>query len=206
MFTSRAEYRLRLRADNADQRLTPRAIERGFASAIRTHAFTQKRAALDKARATARALSLTPSEAARAGLRVNQDGQRRNLLQLLAYPDIAFADLARIWPQIGDWRADVAEQVGIDALYAGYLERQEADIVAFRRDEALALPAGLDYACVGGLSNEVREKLAAARPATLGQAGRIEGVTPGALTALLAHVKRAARESTNESGDGRRSA
>src|SRR5690606_22910111 len=123
MFTSRAEYRLRLRADNADQRLTPRAIECGFASADRARAFMEKMAALDAAREQARALSLTPPEAARAGLRVNQDGQRRTLSQLLAYPDITLADLARVWPQIADWRADVAEQVEIDAVYAGYLER-----------------------------------------------------------------------------------
>lgn len=195
MFTSRAEYRLRLRADNADQRLTPRAVECGFASTARARAFTEKMAALEEARALAWALSLTPPEAARAGLRVNQDGQRRNLMQLLAYPEISLANLSPIWPQIEAWRPDVAEQIEIDAIYAGYLERQEADIVAFRRDEALALPAGLDYGAVGGLSNEVREKLAAARPMTLGQAGRIEGVTPGALTALLAHVRRAAKDS-----------
>ncbi len=197
MFTSRAEYRLRLRADNADQRLTPRAIERGFASTNRAQVFGQKMAALEAARAEARALSLTPQQAVRAGLRVNQDGQRRNLMELLAYPDISLVDLGRVWPHIADWRPDIAEQIGIDAVYAGYLERQEADILAFRRDEALRLPGDLDYAAIGGLSTEVREKLAAARPATLGQAGRLEGVTPGALTALLAHVRRAAR-----SGDG----
>ncbi len=126
----------------------------------------------------------------RAGFKVNPDGQRRTLMQLLAYREIGFEDLARIWPQIGDWAPEVREQVEIDAAYAGYLDRQDADVEAFRRDEALALPAELDYAAVGGLSNEVREKLTDVRPATLGQAARIEGVTPGALTALLAHVRR----------------
>ncbi len=135
-------------------------------------------------------LNLTPPEAVRAGFKVNPDGQRRTLAQLLAYREIGFDDLAAIWPQIAAWPADVREQVEIDAAYAGYLDRQDADVEAFRRDEALALPAELDYARVGGLSNEVREKLGAVRPATLGQAARIEGVTPGALTALLAHVRR----------------
>jgi tRNA uridine 5-carboxymethylaminomethyl modification enzyme len=137
-------------------------------------------------------LNLTPAEAVRAGFKVNPDGQRRDLMQLLAYREIGFDDLRAIWPQIGAWSGEVREQIEIDAAYAGYLGRQDADVEAFRRDEALALPAQLDYALVGGLSNEVREKLAAVRPLTLGQAARIEGVTPGALTALLAHVRRRA--------------
>ena len=120
------------------------------------------------------------------------DGQRRNLIEFLAYPTIGFDDLVAIWPQIAAWRPDVREQVEIDAAYSGYLDRQTADVEAFRRDEDLRLPAELDYGVIGGLSNEVREKLKAVRPATLGQAGRIEGVTPGALTALLAHVRRRA--------------
>jgi tRNA uridine 5-carboxymethylaminomethyl modification enzyme len=191
MFTSRAEFRLTLRADNADRRLTGRGIELGCVGAERAAAFHVKQSALDEALAQARALCLTPGEAARAGLKVNADGQRRDLLQLLAYPSIGFGDLARLWPEIGAWTAGVREQIEIEALYAGYLDRQQADADAFRREEALALPAGLDYAGVGGLSNEVREKLAAVRPVTFGQAARIEGVTPGALAALLAHVKRA---------------
>ena len=128
----------------------------------------------------------------KAGFRVNLDGQRRDLVQLLAYRDIGFDQLAALWPQIRAWAPEVREQVEIDAAYAGYLTRQEADVEAFRRDEALALPASLDYAQVGGLSHEAREKLKAVRPTTLGQAARIEGVTPGALTALLAHVRRRA--------------
>ncbi len=190
MFTSRAEFRLRLRADNADQRLTAKGLALGCVGAERAARFEGKALALDDARRTARSLSLTPPEAVRAGFRVNPDGQRRSLAQLLAYREISFDDLARIWPAIADWSPEVREQVEIDAAYAGYLDRQDADVEAFRRDEALTLPAGLDYAGVGGLSNEVREKLADVRPATLGQAARIEGVTPGALTALLAHVRR----------------
>jgi tRNA uridine 5-carboxymethylaminomethyl modification enzyme len=192
MFTSRAEFRLILRADNADQRLTERGVDLGVVGAGRAEAFAAKASALAAARGQARALTLTPAEAARAGLPVKADGQRRDLLQLLAYPSIGFADLARIWPQISAWSAAVREQLEIDAAYAGYLDRQAADVEAFRKDEDLRLPPDLDYATVGGLSNEVREKLAAVRPLTLGQAARIEGVTPGALTALLAHVRRRA--------------
>jgi tRNA uridine 5-carboxymethylaminomethyl modification enzyme len=192
MFTSRAEFRLRLRADNADQRLTGRGLELGVVGAERARVFEAKAAALAEARTAARQLTLTPAEAVRAGFRVNPDGQRRNLIQLLAYREIGFADLARLWPQIGGWAAEVREQIEIDAAYAGYLDRQDADVEAFRRDEQLTLPDTLDYARVGGLSNEARERLAAVRPATLGQAARIEGVTPGAVTALLAHVRRRA--------------
>jgi tRNA uridine 5-carboxymethylaminomethyl modification enzyme len=192
MFTSRAEFRLTLRADNADQRLTAKGVALGVVGETRAAASATKAAALAQARSAAQSLSLTPAEAARHGLPVKADGQRRNVIQLLAYPSIAFEDLARIWPQLGVWSAPVREQVEIDAAYSGYLDRQAADAEAFRRDEDLRLPADLDYASVGGLSNEVREKLLAVRPLTLGQAARIEGVTPGALTALLAHVRRRA--------------
>lgn len=192
MFTSRAEFRLTLRADNADQRLTARGVELGVVGAERAAAFGAKATALAAARGAARTFKLSPAEAARAGLPVKADGQRRNLLELLAYPTISFDDLAVIWPQAAEWSPAVREQLEIDASYAGYLDRQAADAEAFRRDEDLRLPADLDYAGVGGLSNEVREKLAAVRPLTLGQAARIEGVTPGALTALLAHVRRRA--------------
>jgi len=192
MFTSRAEFRLTLRADNADQRLTARGAGLGVVGSDRAAAFAVKAASLADARSQARALKLSPAEAARIGLPVKADGQRRDLMQLLAYPTIGFEDLAKVWPQISAWPAAVREQLEIDASYAGYLDRQAADAEAFRRDEDLRLPADLDYAGVGGLSNEVREKLAAVRPLTLGQAARIEGVTPGALTALLAHVRRRA--------------
>ena len=190
MFTSRAEFRLTLRADNADQRLTDRGLGLGCVGSLRRSAWTQRREALAEARREAASLVLTPAEAARAGLPVKADGQRRNLTELLAYPTIGFDDLARIWPQIGAWSPAVREQVEIDAAYSGYLDRQAADAEAFRRDESLRLPAGLDYGAVGGLSNEIREKLSAIRPLTLGQAARIEGMTPGALTALLAHARR----------------
>jgi tRNA uridine 5-carboxymethylaminomethyl modification enzyme len=193
MFTSRAEFRLSLRADNADQRLTPFGLDLGCVGAERAGMFHVKQSALDAARREARNLAMTPAEAGRAGVKVTADGQRRDLLHLLAYPDVHFDDLAQVWPQISAWSPAVREQIEIDAAYAGYLDRQSADVAAFRRDEGLALPADLDYGAMGGLSNEAREKLAAARPLTLGQASRIEGVTPGALAALLAHVRRAAR-------------
>ncbi|WP_304190312.1 tRNA uridine-5-carboxymethylaminomethyl(34) synthesis enzyme MnmG [Phenylobacterium aquaticum] len=190
MFTSRAEFRLSLRADNADQRLTDRGLALGLVGRARETAWTAKSAALIAARARAAALTLTPNEAEKAGLPVKADGQRRDVTQLLAYPTIAFDDLARIWPEISAWAPQVREQIEIDAAYAGYLDRQAADAQAFRRDEDLRLDPQLDYRSVGGLSNEVREKLITVRPLTLGQAARIEGVTPGALSALLAHVRR----------------
>ena len=190
MFTSRAEFRLTLRADNADQRLTDRGIALGGVGAARQSAWRARAAELEAARRMASERVLTPAQAARAGLPVKADGQRRNLSELLAYPTIGFDDLARIWPEILGWSPAVREQVEIDAAYSGYLDRQAADAEAFRRDESLRLPAGLDYAGVGGLSNEIREKLSSIRPLTLGQAARIEGMTPGALTALLAHARR----------------
>jgi tRNA uridine 5-carboxymethylaminomethyl modification enzyme len=190
MFTSRAEYRLRLRADNADQRLTARGEVLGCVGSARANAYDAKAAVLAQVREQAATLSLTPKEAAKAGFKVNPDGHRRTLAQLLAYRDIGFADLIAIWPALADWPDFAREQVEIDAAYAGYLDRQDADVELFRRDEALALPSGLDYAALGGLSNEAREKLSAVRPMTLGQAARIEGVTAGAITALLSHVRR----------------
>ena len=190
MFTSRAEFRLTLRADNADQRLTDRGLALGCVGVSRGTVWRARRAELEAARRRAAELVLTPAAAAREGLPVKADGQRRNLSELLAYPTIAFEDLARIWPEISDWSPAVREQVEIDAAYSGYLDRQAADAEAFRRDESLRLPPTLDYAAVGGLSNEIREKLSSVRPLTLGQAARIEGVTPGALTALLAHARR----------------
>ena len=190
MFTSRAEFRLTLRADNADQRLTDRGLDLGCIGTVRAAAWGARREELATARRQAAELVLTPAQAAREGLPVKADGQRRNLTELLAYPTIGFEDLARIWPQVRSWSPAVREQVEIDAAYSGYLDRQAADAEAFRRDESLRLPAGLDYAAVGGLSNEIREKLSTVRPLTVGQAARIEGMTPGALTALLAHARR----------------
>ena len=190
MFTSRAEYRLLLRADNADQRLTGRGIEIGCVGAVRREAFGAKLMALEAARALVRSLSLTPNEAAQHGLSVNRDGQRRTAADLLRYPGIDLGVLSRIWPELSGFTADIAEQIEIDARYAGYIERQEADILAFRKDESLVLPDDIDYDAIGSLSNEIRQKLRAGRPATLGAAARISGVTPAALIALLRHVKR----------------
>ena len=191
MFTSRAEYRLTLRADNADRRLTPMAIERGLVDVSRETSFAQKLANIEKATHLAKTLSGTPTEMKKHGLKVNQDGRTRTVADLLAYPDIDWADLCKVWPQLSEIDLSVSEQIEIDALYAGYIERQAADIATFKREEGLKLPNALDYTAIGGISNEVREKLMTTRPATLGQAARIEGVTPGALSALLAYVRKA---------------
>jgi tRNA uridine 5-carboxymethylaminomethyl modification enzyme len=193
MFTSRAEFRLTLRADNADQRLTGPGIDLGVVGSDRAALFHVKQSALREARLQAERLTVTPPEAARAGLKVNEDGQRRSLVQLLAYPGVGWAEVARLWPEVEAWPEAVREQIEVDATYAGYLDRQKAEVDAFRRDEALILPDDLDYAAVPGLSNECRQKLDAVKPQTLGQASRIEGVTPGAVTALLAHVRRSSK-------------
>ncbi len=190
MFTSRAEYRLTLRADNADQRLTPIGLAHGAVGGARACAFAAKIVALDEARRLAAGLRLSPTALRHQGITVNADGVPRSATELLAHADIDVARLAAIWPELGGMAPEIAEQLEIDARYAGYLDRQAHDIAAFRRDEALLLPDALDYAAVGSLSAEVRGKLAAARPATLGAAARISGVTPAALIALLQHVKR----------------
>jgi tRNA uridine 5-carboxymethylaminomethyl modification enzyme len=192
MFTSRAEYRLVLRADNADQRLTPRGLAIGCVGPRRQEAFAAKLARLEAGRALVRRLALSPTQLRRAGIAVNADGVARTAADLLAYPGIDLARLAAIWPELGALGADIAEQLETDARYAGYLDRQEADIRAFRRDEALLLPPDLDYDRIGSLSAEIRSKLNGARPSTLGAAARISGVTPAALVALLQHVRRAA--------------
>ena len=190
MFTSRAEYRLTLRADNADQRLTDRGVALGCVGAERARVHQAKMKALQDARATAQALSLTPNEAARYGVALRKDGQRRSAFELLSYPDIAVADLARIWPRFGELDGKVAEQLEIDAKYAVYLSRQAADVESYRRDESIVLSDDIDYSTLPGLSNEVRHKLQAHRPRTIGHAGRIDGITPAALTLLAAHVRR----------------
>ena len=194
MFTSRAEYRLTLRADNADQRLTPLGIALGCVGSRRSQVFETKRVALEDARALATSLNITPNKACDHGLNINKDGVRRNVHELLAYPGIDLARLCDIWPQLESLSAEIGQQLEIDAKYSGYLDRQNADILAFRKDEALHIPAALEYGSIGGLSHEVKEKLEAARPVTLGQASRIEGITPAALTALLAFVKKPAKE------------
>ena len=190
MFTSRAEYRLTLRADNADQRVTPIGLRAGAIGGERARAFAEKSAALEAARLLVGKLRLSPSALRRHGLSVNADGVARSAGELLAYPGIDVARLAAIWPALGALAPAVAEQLEIDARYAGYLGRQARDIGAFRRDEALLLPESLDYTAVGSLSAEIRGKLAASCPATLGAAARISGVTPAALVALLQYVKR----------------
>jgi len=190
MFTSRAEYRLRLRADNADRRLTEIGARLGCVSTRRLDSYRAKAAALEAGGALCRRLSATPSELVRRGLAVSRDGVRRNVVDLLRYPDLDLARLARIWPELGALRPDVAEQIEIDARYAIYLARQEGDLRAFRRDEALRLPADLDYATIPSLSREVSQVLAGARPATLGAAARLSGITPAAVIALLRYVKR----------------
>jgi tRNA uridine 5-carboxymethylaminomethyl modification enzyme len=190
MFTSRAEYRLTLRADNADQRLTDKGIAIGCVGAVRQRRHREKMDALAAARDLARSVSLTPNEAERHGLALNKDGQRRSAFELMSYPDIGVDRLAQIWPQFAALPAKIAEQLEIDAKYEVYLSRQAADIATYRRDEGLELPEGLDYGELRGLSNEVRQKLQALRPRTIGQAGRIDGITPAALTLLAAHLKR----------------
>jgi tRNA uridine 5-carboxymethylaminomethyl modification enzyme len=193
MFTSRAEYRLTLRADNADQRLTDKGIAIGCVGAKRAHRHTDKMIALAAARDFARSVSLTPNEADRYGLALNKDGQRRSAFELMSHPNIGIAQLANIWPRLSELPAHIAAQIEIDAKYEVYLSRQAADIAAYRRDEGLALPDALDYAELRGLSNEVRQKLQNLRPRTIGQAGRIDGITPVALTLLVAHLKRKRR-------------
>ena len=190
MFTSRAEYRLKLRSDNADQRLTPIGLDCGVISSERGALFKEKMESLNRHSALVDGLSLSSSKAVGYGLKVNQDGVVRSAKAYLSYPDISMVDLIKIWPELNDIPSDIVEQIEIDATYSAYLERQDADILAFRKDENLGLPKDLDYGIIGGLSNEVREKLLKAKPATLGSASRISGVTPAALNSLLRHVKR----------------
>jgi tRNA uridine 5-carboxymethylaminomethyl modification enzyme len=193
MFTSRAEYRLTLRADNADQRLTGRGIELGCVGATRRQYHEARMADLAAARDFATSVTLTPPEALRHGLVLNQDGQRRTAFELLSYPDLSIERLAAIWPRLNEFAPKIREQLEIDAKYSVYLSRQAADIAAYRRDESLSVPEDVDYSELRGLSNEVRQKLDAVRPRTIGQAGRIDGMTPAALMLLVAHLKRRTR-------------
>lgn len=190
MFTSRSEYRLSLRVDNADERLTGRGIALGCVSSNRATHHAEHRQALQAARQRLDALSLTPTEAHHHGIALNRDGIRRSAFQLLSYPEITWDRLAIVWPELAAIPAALADRLCTDATYAVYLDRQQADIAAFRRDEAVTLPDLLDYGSIAGLSNELRLKLDTVRPLTLGQAARIEGVTPAALTLLAAHARR----------------
>ena len=191
MFTSRAEYRLSLRADNADLRLTGRGVALGCVGPERARRFEARQRALAEAEARVRQTGGSPAALAAKGFRVNADGRRRSAFDLLGYRDVDWAQIAAGWPELADIPADISERLSIEAVYAAYLDRQAADIRAYRKDEALRLPENLDYAEVSGLSNEVREKLAAAKPATLGAAGRMPGITPAAVMLLLRHVQRA---------------
>lgn len=190
MFTSRAEYRLKLRSDNADQRLTDRGLALGCVDVSRETVWTKKKRALVAAHEAARSLRATPNVLAESGVHVNKDGQHRSAFDLIGYAHVGWEGATRVWPELKAWPAAVIEQIKIDALYSGYMERQDIDIEAFRKDEALILPADFDYAAVGSLSTEIRTKLEKARPATLGAAARLPGMTPAALVALLRFVKR----------------
>ena len=190
MFTSRAEFRLHLRSDNADQRLTPLGEARGLVGAERAEMFHVKHSALQSGRARLEGLSMTPTEARKAGIAVNADGQRRSAFDLLSYPDIGPDEVTRLWPELGEMPPSVLEQLSIDAQYAVYLERQRADVEAVRRDEAREIPAWVDYAQIPGLSAETRQKFIANRPATIAQAMAIDGVTPAAITLLLSVIRR----------------
>jgi len=189
MFTSRAEYRLLLRSDNADMRLTRKGIDIGCVGEKRRRRFNEKVAALTEARQKLNEIGGTPKELEKLGFDVNKDGSRRNGFDLLAYGEIDWNRLADVWPQLKNTRKDVVEQLEIEAKYRGYLQRQESDIAAFRKDEAMKIPADIDYKKIGGLSNEVVMRLNKVRPETLGAASRISGVTPAAVTAVLGYVK-----------------
>jgi tRNA uridine 5-carboxymethylaminomethyl modification enzyme len=190
MFTSRAEFRLTLRADNADQRLTSQGIRIGCVGKRRRDHHQEKMAALSAVMERARSLSVTPTEAQHFGISLNRDGQRRSAFDLLSYPQIGLPEIGRIWPEFLDIPDSIAAQLETDAKYAVYLDRQAADVAAFRRDQAFEIPEAVDYAAVPGLSTEARQKLAAARPRTIGHAARLDGITPAALTLVAAYVRR----------------
>jgi tRNA uridine 5-carboxymethylaminomethyl modification enzyme len=190
MFTSRAEYRLTLRADNADQRLTPLGIAIGCVGSARRDAFAAKTKKLEEGASLLAGLALTPDQAAKFGLSINRDGRKRSAFELLSYPEVDVARLITIWSEIGRIDSDIAEQLAVDARYAVYVKRQELDIASFRKDEAIAIPAEFSFGALPGLSTELRHKLERHRPASLGQAARLDGMTPAALMLLLAHLKK----------------
>ncbi len=190
MFTSRAEFRLSLRTDNADQRLTPKGIEIGCVSTERKTAFMEKMDKLHNAQELLKSMTLTPQEAEKHGIKVNRDGARRNGINLLSFPEVTFESLKAVWPDLAHVEPAIAEQVECDAVYANYIERQQRDVEALEKDEALKIPDNFDYSTISGLSNELKGKLAKIRPQTLGQAGRIDGMTPAALTLILSRIRR----------------
>ena len=191
MFTSRAEFRLKLRADNADQRLTRVGLGLGVVGSERRAAFTAKAHALSDGLNLLNQLTITPTEAGKQGLIINYDGRRRSAFDLLAFPDIDFSRLTAIWPELSRIAPRVANQLEVDARYAAYVRRQDEDVAALRRDEAVAIPAGFDYAVLPSLSAELRAKLARHQPSTIAQASRIEGMTPAAILTLLGALKAA---------------
>lgn len=190
MFTSRAEFRLHLRADNADQRLTPRGIEKGLVSAEREGLYARKAEGLARGRTLLTTLSISPNNARKAGFAVNEDGKARSAFDLLSYPNVEWADVARLWPEIDSIPAAIGEQLAVDAQYAVYLDRQRHDIEAVRRDERKAIPAWLNYGAIPGLSMELRNKLEQQRPETIAEAQAMDGMTPAAITLLLAVIRR----------------
>ena len=190
MFTSRAEFRLSLRVDNADERLTALGVQLGIVGSMRQAAFETRDRDISGLRETLKGLSLTPQQAQAVGFQLNQDGLRRSAYQILSYPDVSFEQLAAVWPELTEYAAPVVARVTADAIYSVYLDRQAAEIQAYRRDQSLKVPADLDLDAISGLSNELKLKLAAQRPADLAQAGRIEGMTPAALTLLAAHARK----------------
>ncbi len=196
MFTSRAEFRLSLRVDNADERLTALGASLGIVGAERAKAFAQRQASIEQLRTQLQERTLTPQQADSVGLQLNRDGVRRSAYQILSHPEIGFDRLKAIWPELGDHSESVIARVTADAVYAVYLDRQAVEIQSYRRDQSLKVPADLDLDAISGLSNELKVKLALVRPADLAQASRIEGMTPAALTLLAAHARKARQLST----------
>ncbi len=189
MFTSRAEFRLSLRADNADQRLTPIAKTLGCISDVRQEAFDKKMEALEAGRTRVQGISFTSKELDNGGVKVNQDGARRSGFDLLAFPDVTFDTLIGLDPTLSDISEPIQRQLECDGLYAKYIERQEKDVQSLKRDESHEIPDDFDFSILEGLSNELKMKLIRTKPTTLGQAGRVEGMTPAALTLILAKLR-----------------
>lgn len=199
MFTSRAEYRLSLRADNADQRLTPAGLAAGCVGSFRQQAFAAKMREIDSAKERLQALNITPNEASEHGIRLNQDGIRRSGWDLLSYPEFEFETLAGLWPELQRFEPAIGAQLKIEAAYSVYLGRQSTDIAAVEREESLVIPDEFDYRALSGLSHELVQRLEKVRPASLGQAARLEGMTPAAVTLILTHLKRNRRDTRSAS-------